>query len=162
MIQRLELLLFAAVLALDQASKQLVLQAFAAGSGVAVTPFFNLVLVWNPGVSFGMLTGLGDAQPALLTAVTLAIAAALFVWLWREERRLPRTALVLVLAGAVGNLIDRVRFGAVVDFLDFHWAGYHWPAFNVADSAIVIGAGLLLLDGLVPRRRPASQAGGER
>ena len=67
-----------------------------------------------------------------------------------------------VIAGAVGNLIDRVRFGAVVDFLDFHLAGYHWPAFNVADSAIVIGAGLLLLDGLVPRRSPASQMGGER
>lgn len=162
MIRRGELLLFAALLVLDQASKQAVLATFREGGVVPLTPFFNLVLVWNPGVSFGMLSGLGDAQPALLAAVTVAIAVLLLVWLQHEERRLPRTALVLVLSGAIGNLIDRVRFGAVVDFLDFHWAGYHWPAFNVADSAIVIGAGLLLLDGLVPRRAPASQAGGER
>jgi len=162
LIRRSELLLFAGLLVLDQASKQAVLEAFGTGGALAVTPFLNLVLVWNPGVSFGLLAGLGDARPGLLVAVTVAIAALLAVWLWREERRLPRTALVLVLAGAVGNLIDRVRFGAVVDFLDFHWAGYHWPAFNVADSAIVIGAGLLLLDGLVPRRAPVSQAGGER
>jgi signal peptidase II len=162
LIRRGELLLFATLLVLDQGTKQAVLAAFANGGVLPVTPFLNLVLVWNPGVSFGMLAGLGDAQPGLLAAVTVAIVALLFVWLRREERRWPRTALVLVLAGAIGNLSDRVRFGAVVDFLDFHWAGYHWPAFNVADSAIVIGAGLLLLDGLVPRRTPASQAGGER
>ncbi len=162
LIRRGELLLFAGLLLLDQASKEAVLAAFGQGGGLEVAPFLDLVLVWNPGVSFGMLAGLGDARPGLLALVTLVIAAALFVWLLREERRLPRIALVLVLAGALGNLIDRVRFGAVVDFLDFHWAGYHWPAFNVADSAIVIGAGLLLLDGLVRRRAPASQAGGKR
>lgn len=162
MSQRAEPLLFAGLLALDQASKALVLAIFAEGGRIEVTSFFNLVLVWNPGVSFGMLDGLGDANPGLLIGLTLAIAALLAVWLWRERRPLARTALVLVLAGALGNLIDRVRFGAVVDFLDFHWAGYHWPAFNVADSAIVIGAGLLLLDGLVPARSPASQAGERR
>lgn len=157
-----ELALLAGLLALDQASKWLVLQAFADGGALAVTPFLNLVLVWNPGVSFGMLAGLGDARPGLLAAVTLAIVALLVLWLRREERRPARLALVLVIAGALGNLVDRVRFGAVVDFLDLHLAGYHWPAFNVADSAIVVGAGLLLLDGLVPRRSPASEAGGER
>ncbi len=162
MIRRGELLLGGAVLVLDQASKAVVLRLFAEGGSIAVTPFFNLVLVWNPGVSFGMLAGLGDARPGLVIGLTLVVSALLAVWLWRETRGLLRTALALVLAGAIGNLIDRVRFGAVVDFLDFHWAGYHWPAFNVADSAIVIGAGLLLLDGLVPRRAPASQVGGER
>lgn len=160
-MRRAEALLFAALLALDQATKELVLRAFAEGGQIVVTPFLNLVLVWNPGVSFGMLASLGDSRPALLAAVTVAIALSLAIWLWREERPLVRAALVAVLAGAAGNLIDRLRFGAVVDFLDLHLAGYHWPAFNVADSAIVIGAGLLLLDGLVLRRRPAPEAGGK-
>lgn len=156
-----ETALLLGLLALDQASKQLVLLAFADGGQLPLTPFLDLVLVWNPGVSFGMLAGLGDARPGLLAAITLAIGGLLAVWLWREERPLARIALILVLAGAAGNLIDRLRFGAVVDFLDLHLAGYHWPAFNVADSAIVVGAGLLLLDGLVPRRSPASEAGGK-
>ncbi len=156
-----EAMLMLGLLALDQASKQLVLYGFADGGQLALTPFLNLVLVWNPGVSFGMLAGLGDARPGLLAAITVAIGGVLAAWLWREERPLARLALLLVLAGAAGNLIDRLRFGAVVDFLDLHVAGYHWPAFNVADSAIVVGAGLLLVDGLVPRRRPASETGGK-
>jgi signal peptidase II len=115
----------------------------------AVTPYFNLVLVWNRGVSFGMLNTLGEHGPWLLTGLAAGIGAFLIVWLYRETRALTRLALWLVLAGAVGNSIDRVRFGAVVDFLDFHVGGYHWPAFNVADSAIVVGALLILLDSLV-------------
>ena len=137
------------VLVLDQATKWIVLRELDPYTPVAVTPFFNLVLVWNRGVSFGMFAEAGDHGPWLLTALAAAIGAFLLVWLYRETRPVPRLALWLVLAGAVGNSIDRLRLGAVVDFLDFHAFGYHWPAFNVADSAICIGAGLILLDSLV-------------
>lgn len=140
--------LFAGVLLLDQLTKELALRRLDPLGAVEVTPFFNLVLVWNRGVSFGFLGGAGAVAPWLLAALALGISALLAVWLRRERRPLPRLALWLVLAGALGNVVDRARFGAVVDFLDFHAAGYHWPAFNVADSAIVVGAGLLLLDGL--------------
>jgi signal peptidase II len=142
------LLLALTVLVLDQATKGLALASLDPYEPVVVTPFFNLVLVWNRGVSFGMLAGHGAWGPWLLTAMAAAIGAFLIVWLWRETRAVTRAALWLVLAGAVGNVIDRLRFGAVVDFLDFHAFGYHWPAFNVADSAIVVGAGLILLDSL--------------
>ena len=137
------------VLVVDQITKWLALGAVDPYQPIEVTSFFNLVLVWNRGVSFGMLNSLGDHGPWLLMALAAAIATFLVVWLCRETRPVTRAALWLVLAGAVGNTIDRVRFGAVVDFLDFHLYGHHWPAFNVADSAIVIGAGLILLDSLV-------------
>ena len=151
-----------AVLVADQASKWAVLAALDPYQAVAVTPFFNLVLVWNRGVSFGMLNSLGDHGPWLLTAVAAGIGAFLIVWLVREDRPVTRAALWLVLAGAVGNAIDRVRFGAVVDFLDFHAFGHHWPAFNVADSAIVVGAGLILLDSLVLSQTRTKLGRGER
>ena len=151
-----------AVLVADQASKWAVLAALDPYQAVVVTPFFNLVLVWNRGVSFGMLNSLGDHGPWLLTAVAAGIGAFLIVWLVREDRPVTRAALWLVLAGAVGNAIDRVRFGAVVDFLDFHAFGHHWPAFNVADSAIVVGAGLILLDSLVLSQTRTKLGRGER
>lgn len=141
------------VLAVDQLVKALVLAQLEAYRPIEVTPFFNLVLVWNKGVSYGMLAEAGQQGPWLLMLLTAAIGGFLLVWLWRETRPLTRAALWLVLAGAAGNAIDRLRFGAVVDFLDFHAFGYHWPAFNVADSAIVIGAGLILLDSLLPSQR---------
>lgn len=137
------------VLVLDQLSKAAVLRSLDPYQALPVTPFFDLVLVWNRGVSFGMFASAGDHGPWLLMALAAAIATFLVVWLCRETRPVTRVALWLVLAGAVGNTIDRVRFGAVVDFLDFHLYGHHWPAFNVADSAIVVGAGLILLDSLV-------------
>jgi signal peptidase II len=143
-----------AILLVDQASKAIVLALLA--EPIRVTGFFNLVLVWNRGVSFGMLGGLGASAPWLLIGLALAVAVALTIWLWREARVLTGLALGLVIGGALGNAIDRVRFGAVVDFLDFHLSGYHWPAFNVADSAIVVGAGLLVLDGL-RAGRPATK-----
>jgi signal peptidase II len=142
-------LLALAILIMDQFTKWLALTSLDPYQFREVAPFFNLVLVWNRGVSFGMLNTLGDHGPWLLTLLAGGIGAFLIVWLLRETRPVTRLALWLVLAGAVGNAIDRVRFGAVVDFLDFHAFGYHWPAFNVADSAIVIGAGLILLDSLV-------------
>jgi signal peptidase II len=143
------LLLALALLAVDQATKWVALYGLDPYQPRALTPFFNLVLVWNRGVSFGMLAGAGEHGPWLLTALAAAIGAFLIVWLYRETRPLTLTALWMVLAGAIGNSIDRLRFGAVVDFLDLHALGYHWPAFNVADSAIVVGACLILLDSVV-------------
>lgn len=156
---RFGLIVAGLVLALDQATKALALSLLA--EPVTVTPFFNLVLVWNRGVSFGMLGGLGPWGPSLLTGLALAVAAVLVVWLRRERRALTSLALGLVIGGAIGNAIDRIRFGAVVDFLDFHLSGYHWPAFNVSDSAIVIGAALLILDGLRAGRAETNQIRGQ-
>ena len=151
-----------AVLVADQLTKWLALTSLDLYQPWAVTSFFNLVLVWNRGVSFGLFRDAGDHGPWLLMALAAAIGAFLIVWLVREGRPLTRLAIWLVLAGAVGNLIDRVRFGAVVDFLDFHLAGYHWPAFNVSDSAIVIGAGLILLDSFRLSTRTSSDVGREQ
>ena len=139
------------VLVLDQASKALVLARLAPVAPVELTPFLNLVVVWNPGVSFGMLGGVGAAGPWLLIGVALVITAGFLVWLAWSTERLHATALGLVIGGAVGNVIDRLRFGAVLDFVDLHLLGYHWPAFNVADAAITAGAVLLLGDGLLRR-----------
>ena len=137
-----------AIASADQLTKYWALATLSGAGVVEVTPFFNLVLVWNTGVSFGLLQGFGEAGRWGLVMLACAVGIGLAVWLFRESRLLPQCALCLVLAGAVGNVIDRMRFGAVVDFLDFHLMGYHWPAFNIADSAIVIGAILLMVDGL--------------
>jgi signal peptidase II len=151
------LLLFGTIIVLDQLTKWLIL-SYLPPPGLVVTPFFNLVLVWNPGISFGILGGAPEWGRWGLVAVTVVIAAGLLVWLRREVRLASRLALWAILAGALGNLIDRLRFGAVVDFLDVHAAGYHWPAFNVADSAIVVGAVLLVVDGLVLSRASLDKA----
>jgi signal peptidase II len=151
---RLGLLVALPVVVLDQLTKWWILaEVMDPPKTIAVTGFFNLVLVWNRGISFGLFDSDSAWGPILLTALALAIAAGLVVWLRRAESRLAAAAIGLVLGGAIGNVIDRVRFGAVVDFLDFHAAGYHWPAFNVADSAISVGVGLLLYDGLFESRR---------
>jgi len=138
---------------LDQLSKLAVLQWLAPGRVVEVTPFFNFVLVYNPGAAFSFLAQAPGWQRGLFIAIAL-VASAWIVFLlrrhWRET--LFSFALALILGGAVGNLIDRVVYGAVVDFLDFHAAGWHWPAFNVADSAITVGAVLLVWDGFFGRR----------
>ncbi|MCH7555668.1 MAG: signal peptidase II [Proteobacteria bacterium] len=116
--------------------------------GIEVLPFFNLVLVWNQGISFGIFGG-GLLPPWLLGGVALAVALALVIWLRKAETRLLAATIGLVIGGALGNVVDRFRFGAVADFLDFHWAGYHWPAFNLADAAISVGVVILLLDALL-------------
>lgn len=118
------------------------------GPVVEVAPFLNFVVVWNDGVSFGMFNRGSDEAAWILVLVALAITAAMGWWLARAPSRLAATALGLVIGGALGNVVDRIRFGAVFDFVDLHAAGWHWPAFNVADAAIVAGAGLLLLDAL--------------
>lgn len=138
-----------ATLVLDQLSKWWILDVVMnPPQRIALTPFFNIVLVYNRGVSFGMFRGAPEWMPWLLVLFAVGIAVGLGAWLMRAQDRLLGVALGLVIGGAVGNVIDRLRFGAVVDFLDFHAAGWHFPAFNVADSAITIGVGLLLLDAL--------------
>ena len=138
-----------AVLVLDQISKWVALDHFnQAPRMIEVLPFFNLVLVWNKGISFGMFGDSGAWGPWVLVGLAVGISIVLGVWMARAETRYTALGLALIIGGAVGNVIDRVRFGAVVDFLDFHAMGYHWPAFNVADSAICIGAAALILESL--------------
>lgn len=133
----------------DQISKVMILDLFSVGpQAIKVLSFFNLVMAWNRGVSFGMFGDVGDWGPWILVTITAIISVVLAVWLGRAENRLTAASLGLILGGAVGNIIDRVRFGAVVDFLDVHVMGYHWPAFNVADSAITVGAVFLILESL--------------
>lgn len=144
------------VLALDQATKLLVRLVFAADLPVEVTGFFNLVLAYNKGVSFSLLTMDGPAGPFILAGLALAIIGALVWWVRRNPRPFYALLAGLIVGGAVGNMLDRLYLGAVVDFLDFHAFGWHWPAFNVADSAVVIGALCLIGDGLF-QRRPESK-----
>ena len=151
---RLGLVVAGLVILLDQLSKLAILTLL--DHAVAVTPFLNLVVVWNRGVSFGMFASAGALMPWLLSGLALAVVVALGFWLRRVEHPLAGLALGLIIGGALGNVIDRIRFGAVVDFLDFHALGYHWPAFNVADSAICVGAALLLVDGLLAPRRQST------
>jgi len=151
----LGLVLAALVIVLDQISKVALLmtmQELGGGRFIEVTSFFSIVQVMNRGVSFGMFN---DAQSELGGVVFSLLAAAivvmLLVWLWRARSTIIAIGTGLVIGGAVGNVIDRVRLGAVVDFLDFHLGTWHWPAFNVADSAICVGVALLVLDGLLGR-----------
>ena len=137
-----------AVVALDQLSKYWVLDVahLADRSPIRLLPIFQLTMVWNPGVSFGLMRADSPAGRWLLVAFALAIVIALAVWARRMTRPLLALAVGLMLGGALGNnLIDRVRFGAVADFLDFHGLYFPW-VFNVADSAITIGVAVLLLD----------------
>lgn len=153
---RLTLLLAAAVLLLDQLSKWAMVELVLDDRRrIAVLPFFNFSLVYNPGISFGLLGSDAAWGPYVLSAVAVAVCVALFFWARRAETRMLAVAIGLVIGGAIGNVIDRLRFGAVVDFLDFYIPGTqlpHWPAFNVADAAIVIGVGLILVDGLFASR----------
>jgi signal peptidase II len=141
---------------LDQLTKAVVLAFFAGGldDGTRVAPFFNLVLTYNRGVSFGLFSAGGGGRGALVfSLVAAAIIAGLLWWLARAESRLLAVSIGLIVGGAVGNVADRVRFGAVVDFLDFHLGSWHWPAFNLADSAICLGVAAMLLDGLLLQRQ---------
>ncbi len=173
-----------AAAALDRLSKWLLLEFWdLPKGGLAVAPFFDLVMVWNRGVSFGLLNGDCTTRPFLelayawgrgmrlafsisectalalsLSIISLAIVAGLVVWLRRVSRRWLAAGLGLVIGGALSNVVDRLSYGAVADFFDFHLAGYHWPAFNAADATIVVGVAILLLDALFggresPKRR---------
>jgi signal peptidase II len=142
------------IVAFDQLTKIAVERALDYGDVRPLTGFFNLILTYNKGAAFSFLASAGGWQAQFL--ITVAIGASIFIiyLLARHgHQRLFALALALILGGAIGNVIDRIAYGHVIDFLDFHVAGWHWPAFNVADSAIVAGAGLLILDELLRVRR---------
>ena len=153
-------LIAAAIVAADQLTKWLVLAHFAPGERLELTGFLNLVLVFNRGAAFSFLASAPGWQTPLLVAFALGAAIVVTVLLVRSrERRLFCAGLALILGGAVGNVIDRLRLGQVVDFVDLHAAGWHWPAFNVADSAITVGAALLILDGFRHHEKRAGAPG---
>jgi len=155
---RFGLTLAAVVILLDQVSKWWVVEmVMQPPQIIPLLPFFNLVLVKNLGVSFGMFAGLGAIWP--LVAIALVIMGGLTYWLRSVENRLLATGLGFVIGGAAGNVIDRFRYGAVVDFLDFHAAGWHWPAFNLADAAITVGAAIILLESFLAQENHNSQSG---
>lgn len=144
--------LSALVIFLDQFTKLWVSRSFAYGENLAVTEFFNLVLVHNRGAAFSFLSGAGGWQRWFFSVIAV-LASGWMIWLLRKHRQdlLFCFALSLILGGALGNLIDRVAYGYVVDFLDFYWQMYHFPAFNVADSAVTCGAALLIWDGFTKK-----------
>lgn len=133
------------ILALDQISKSFMLEFLTNPPRIVpVTTFFNLALGFNRGVSFGFLGDLGSWGPMILSLLALGIVAFLLVWLWSAENAWDGVAISLVIGGALGNVLDRLRSGAVTDFLDFYVGPYHWPAFNLADTGIFIGATILV------------------
>lgn len=142
------------VMLLDQFTKVLVLGYFHLGDSLTVTSFFNLVRVHNAGAAFSFLAAAGGWQRWLFTGIGV-VAVVFIVWMLKSHggQKLFCFALALILGGAVGNVIDRVLHGYVVDFFDFHAAGWHFPAFNIADSGISVGAALLILDELLRVRR---------
>ncbi len=150
--------LSAAVVVLDQLSKWLAEHWLTLQQPVTLTSWFDLTLMYNRGAAFSFLGDAGGWQRWLFVALALAIGGVLVAWLrhCRPGQRWVPAALALVLGGAVGNLIDRLWHGQVVDFIVWHYRDWYWPAFNLADSAISLGAVMLILDGLLQRKRPPS------
>lgn len=151
------------IIGLDQLSKYWIVEKvmrpegvdgtpFHSATRIEVMPFFDLVMAWNRGVSFGIGNTGGEWNALILSALAMVICAGMTFWLAKAETLLVQVALGGIIGGALGNVIDRARFGAVADFLDVHVAGYHWPAFNVADSAITVGAVFLIVDSLFAGR----------
>jgi signal peptidase II len=129
----------------DQLSKAAVLHWFTVNSGkIVVTSFLNIVLAWNKGVSFSLFPANSPEAIWILIGVATLLSLILLIWIWMAETKFIGACLGMILGGALGNIIDRFQFGAVVDFLDFHLYGYHWYTFNIADCGIVLGAALLL------------------
>jgi signal peptidase II len=162
--------LIAAALALaaDQGSKLFMLYGagfarMAPGEGIAVLPFFNLVMVWNPGISYGLFPASGGLGTALLVSIQLAAVAGLSWLLWRASSRALTIGYGLVIGGALGNLIDRLLYGKVADFFHFYGFGYDWYVFNIADLAITLGAAAIIYDVLRPEHsaRTEQQEGRE-
>ncbi len=151
------LALAAVIVVIDQITKYVIVQKFVLHETLVVTPFFNLVRVHNPGAAFSMFADAGGWQRIFFIGIAV-VASVWVVWLLRRypQQKLFCLALGMILGGAIGNLIDRVWFGYVVDFVQVHYhLRYFFPAFNVADSAITCGAGLLIWDGLRPQRDTA-------
>ncbi|PUE53255.1 signal peptidase II [Limnohabitans parvus] len=142
------------VLLIDQFTKVLVLGAFQLGDSTPITSFFNLVRAHNHGAAFSFLAGAGGWQRWFFTGIGV-VAALFMVWMLRSHagQKLFSLAIALILGGAIGNVVDRLLHGYVVDFLDFYWGAWHFPAFNVADAGISVGAALLILDEILRVRR---------
>ncbi|MBX9633808.1 MAG: signal peptidase II [Magnetospirillum sp.] len=156
------LILAAIVVLLDQLSKWWVVETlmrppdlsetpFYTATRIEILPFFDLVMAWNRGVSFGIFNTDGRWNAVALSVLSILIVGGLLTWMRKAPSPLVALALGGIIGGALGNVIDRIRWGAVADFLDVHAMGYHWPAFNVADSAISVGAVVLVLDALFAR-----------
>lgn len=152
--------LSAALVVLDQLSKLAIERSFHLGESRFVLPVFNLVRAHNTGAAFSFLSAASGWQRWLFTLIAFVVSALLIVWLRKipSGARLLPAGLALILGGAIGNLVDRLRLGHVIDFLDFHWGATHFWVFNIADSAITIGALLLLLDGWRDARRGARES----
>lgn len=145
------------VLAVDLWTKSLAENALQLYQRIEVLPFFNFTLAYNSGAAFSFLADAGGWQRWFFTLIALVASVVIVGWLLKlRGERMVAIALALILGGALGNLWDRVTLGHVVDFLDFHWAGYHFPAFNIADSAITVGAVLLIIDMFVGRDKSTS------
>lgn len=149
------LVMAVAVLAADQLSKAWILYGLdlPARGVVRILPVLNFALVWNHGVTFGFLAG--DNATVLLIAIAAAAIVALSVWLWRSKTLVTTLAIGAIIGGAIGNVISRLRYGAVVDFIDAHIGRFHWYVFNVADAAIVCGVATLIIEGVLRPDQPA-------
>jgi lipoprotein signal peptidase len=151
------------VLAADQLSKNWVLHGSSLPDGQILTllPVLNFVLVWNHGITFGLFTSHGAGGKIVLAVLALAVIAGLGVWLWRAERLLTALAIGAIAGGAIGNVADRLRYGAVVDFIQAHIGAYSWYVFNLGDSAIVCGVIALMAESLL-RPGPVAAGSGQR
>lgn len=138
----------------DQVTKFLVLKNIAYGETVVIAPCLNLALTFNTGVTFGLLKAHSNLHLSLLIAGVCLVSYFVIVWWFRAENILQRFATSMILAGAMGNLLDRLRFHKVVDFIDFHLMDFHWYTFNVADASIVLGVALLLIDSFFYSKNP--------
>ncbi len=135
------------LIALDQGTKMLILDYFSIPRApITITSFFDLVLVWNHGVSFGLFNTPSHWNVYIFSTLAISISCLLIKWLWNAQNHLLRFGFSFIIAGAIGNVFDRLRFSAVVDFLHFHWGAHAFPTFNIADSAITLGVALILLD----------------
>jgi len=148
-------LLSVLVIAADQLSKLLAVKWLLPYHASAVAPFFNFTLAFNTGAAFSFLSGAGNWHTWFFMGFSFVVSLTLFFWIMRlpQKARLQPLALSLILGGAIGNLIDRIHYGYVIDFIDIYYKNYHWPIFNIADSAISIGACLLMVDLLVNREK---------
>ncbi len=150
------LILTVGAVATDQVTKWIILtQVMTPPKVIEVSSFFNLVLTFNTGVSFGLLGEYFATRQNTLAVLSLTVVAVLLVWAIKSALPTERRGLGLIAGGALGNILDRWRQGAVTDFLDFHWQGMHWPTFNAADIFIFLGAVHLLASALLPARHPA-------
>ena len=162
------LLVILAIILLDQFTKGILINLITGGTPMFasawelipvpylmahVTDFFNVVFTWNPGTSFSLFRALGESAPFVIIVLTSFVIGIILYYLFARAVEYERLPLAFVAGGALGNLVDRIRFGAVVDFLDFHIGGAHWPAFNMADVFICLGVGLYVLNWFLARRR---------